>query len=173
MSSSACQLLDGYLGHWLSDAEERNFLNHLSTCSECQQIVQDQERLNRAFTRATEALNPLPPGLVSRINLGLVQARRRLVRRTALVAAALVLAALAGWALMDKKPAASSQAPMVDASPQPAPAPSSLVRVNFPPSARVIALPRESTHPNVTVFWVYPMIETATPLVHADAPQSP
>lgn len=52
-------------------------------------------------------------------------------------------------------------APVPNPSPVPRPDPRSLVQVQFDSSTEVIAVPKPTRNPNVTVLWVYPAVRTA------------
>jgi len=83
----------------LPDGERASFDEHLRRCPACALELERLRRLSR-FVRATPP--ELPPGLFPRLHGSLGATRERVVLHTAellAVAAALVLAVCAGWAV--------------------------------------------------------------------------
>jgi anti-sigma factor RsiW len=173
MDSSRCDSIDAFLGEWLSPRERAEFEVHLATCQRCRQTVQEEARLNSLLKQAAELGQPVPSGLVARIEQSL---RRQRSRHTAwaagLVAAALVAGSVATWSWVRPQRQALVPRPEVVETPAPVPqAPSEPrppVAISFKHPTEVIAVPQESAHPAVTIIWVYPALgaerATATPL---------
>jgi anti-sigma factor RsiW len=162
MSVPLCERRDGYLGRWLSEPEQVAFEAHLADCPECRQFVQEHLYLDRLLARASEQLQPVPAGLVDRLDRRLRQAGRRRAWAAGLAAAAVLAAGLGVWAW---KPRAAidelPDAPVVKPTPRPDPEhPAVLAKaeVTFSAAAAVIAVPIPTSDPTVTIVWVYPAI---------------
>jgi ferric-dicitrate binding protein FerR (iron transport regulator) len=154
MTAPLCQWLDDYLARDLGGADHARFVAHLPECPECRRAVDDNERLVALLAQAAES-EPIPTGLTERVARRLRVARRR--RRAAMAAAALVTAVIAGMLLHRPAPRPSEPATSV-ADVRPATSdtrPTSPVRVTFPPSAHVSAVPVRTESPNVTFLWVF------------------
>jgi anti-sigma factor RsiW len=156
-----CERRDGYLGRWLSEVERAAFEAHLASCAECRQAVGEQAHLDRLLARAAEQLQPVPAGLIDRLDQRLRQASRRRRAWVAGFAAAVVLAV--GLALWAWKPPAGidelPEAPAVEQAPRPEPElPPAKAEVTFTPASPVIAVPVPTSDPTVTIVWVYPAV---------------
>lgn len=105
--------------------------------------------LDDLLAEANETLTPVPAGLTRRIERRLSRARR--LRFATLTAVAASLAAL--WLLRRDvpRPEVRFEPPTVVV----APAPPDPVRVTFPPSSGVTAVPVPAESPNVTVLWLF------------------
>lgn len=168
MKSPLCDLLDGYLGEWLSGEEQAQFAAHLEQCAACRQSVAEEQRLNALLVQAIET-EPLPAGLIERIEkkLNRPQRRRLAMWVAGISAAAAVLLGTVLLLLSKRAPETQSfPAPVVEVRPEP-PATPPAVAVTFPRSSEVIALPMPSKNPTVTIIWVYPTVP-----IHATAGQA-
>ncbi|MEX0714686.1 MAG: hypothetical protein WD278_20275 [Pirellulales bacterium] len=141
----------------------------------------DDEHLDSLLTRAVEALEPCPPGLVGRIENRLCRRRvRRATAGTALAAAMLLLAgSYALWPdgqVADRRDRPRSHSTIADAAvgePQIEADPSSIENENASPAesrnttgseskvqvrlaAGFLGEPLESSNPRITILWVYP-----------------
>jgi len=165
MKASTCEQRDGYLGKWLTGDEQIEFEAHLANCLDCRQFIQEQQPLDGLLARANSALLPIPEGLIDQIDHRLRRARRRRVMAwaTGLAAAGVLICTFAVRFFVQQAP---SDGPVQSAIAEVAPHPSqlardprSLVQVNFQPSSGVIAVPRKTENPSVTIIWVYPTIK--------------
>jgi len=168
MPVSLCDLIDGFLGKWLTEPERAAFQAHLTGCPSCRQQVEEQDRLHQLLQEAMAQLEPTPPGLMAQIDRQLQRARRRrrTVRWAGGVAAALLCGGLSVWWLQPPKLEEQPPQPLVVDAPAPAPSgppPPRPVRVTFARPAEVIAVPRKTDNPAVTIIWVYPAVQTVPP----------
>ena len=93
MSDRLCNQLDDYLGGWLDKSARREFDAHLERCADCRGEIERQRRLDGLLVQAGAHLEPVPPGLVHRVeqHLAAAQWRSRAIRAVAGLAAAAVL----------------------------------------------------------------------------------
>lgn len=93
MSDQLCDQLDDYLGGWLDKSARGEFEAHLERCADCRGEVERQRRLDGLLAQAGAHLEPVPPGLVRRVerHLAAAQWRSRAIRAVAGLAAAAVL----------------------------------------------------------------------------------
>jgi hypothetical protein len=158
MTSPVCELLDGYLGRWLSEPELQAFVAHLASCPLCRQAVDEQRRFDQLLSQASTLGGLVPAGLVERIEGRLVQGqRRRLLVRTAALAAVLLLAVgISIWIV--KRVAVRPE--LVRNPPAPAPmaktATPVFTRVALSRGSGLTAVPIESHNPGVTIVWLFP-----------------
>jgi hypothetical protein len=170
MIGSTCDLLDGFLGRWLSDEEQARFAAHLACCSICRQTVQENERLDNLLSHAMVRWAPVPKTLVDRIEAGVYLARRR--RRFTIAglaaAAAILLCLLPAWRLLSRRAGQPTpMAPIAEVDRRPAQPPSPPVVVTVHHADKVMTRPMESKNPNVTIIWVYQVETTQSPVPHA------
>lgn len=166
MKPIGCEHRETYLGKGLTEDERVEFEMHCTRCPECRQVVQDERRLDELLTRANTALVLVPAGLIDQIDGQLGRAHRRRVAgwATGLIAAGVLVCVLANrFALQrpavdefERHPVAAVSPPPPEQTLDPRP----LVQVTFQPSADVIAVPRKTDSPSVTIIWVYPTIKT-------------
>src|SRR5262249_20129472 len=153
---------DGYLGKWLTREEQVEFEAHLANCPDCRQFVQEQQRLDDLLARANAALVPVPTALIDQVNHRLRRARRRraAVWAAGLAAAGVLIGVLVPWFLAQRpaqeEPVRPAVAEAPAPRPEPAPDPRSLVEVTFQAPSDLIAVPRKTEDPSVTIIWVYP-----------------
>jgi hypothetical protein len=162
LGSTACEQKDGYLGRWLTEEERRAFEAHLAVCAACRQFVQEQRRFDDLVARAHATLVSVPAGLADQIEARLQSSRRRraVAWASGLAAAGVMICLLAGWLLAHKaEPVPSAVVTTPFPQTEPTPDPRSLVKVKFPPSADVIAVPQRTENPSLTIIWVYPTIK--------------
>jgi anti-sigma factor RsiW len=165
---SQCARRDGYLGGWLSDPERAEFENHLASCPGCRQFVREQKHLDRMLAEATERLQPVPADLSARVAAQLARAGRRRRRAWAALSAAAILAAgVAAWLWLPPRPNEEQpRSPLAEAPPHPdrqTPPMPPVVQVTFPAASNVIAMPKRTGDPAVTIVWLYPTIPAARP----------
>jgi hypothetical protein len=167
MDLTPCRWLDDYLAHDLTGDEHARFVTHLPDCADCRRAVRERERLATLLTEATTKLDPVPTDLTDRISRRLRATRRR---RFAAAAAALAVIASAVWLIGRTAPRPDKpQPPLADVKPAPeSPPPAERVRVTFPESAHVLAVPAPTESPNVTFLWVYPAVRVAPPAERSD-----
>jgi hypothetical protein len=174
MNACPCDDLDGYLAGWLSEDERARFEAHLSGCPECGLGLQQQRRVDRLLARASA--EPIPPGLVDRIDGRIRSWRRRRLRQSVLglSTAAAALLAIGLWLAQPEqsvppRPAAIAEKP---AEPEPGPqqtnppAPSASdpeppSRVSLANASDGIVVPVTTSHPNVSMVWIYPTVRPA------------
>jgi hypothetical protein len=167
MNASNCEQLNAYLGKWLTDSEHAEFVAHLAVCPPCRHAVTEQERLDQLLVEATARRQPAPEGLIDRIEgqLRRVRYRRRLAWAAGLSVAAMVVVSFAVWMLQPAPaPHGPPTPPMMEgpsAPPLMRSEPPARVRVTFPQTPEVIAVPRPSDNPAVTIIWVYPAVPVA------------
>jgi hypothetical protein len=164
-NTATCENRDGYLGKWLAKDERRMFEAHLADCPDCRHRVQEDERLDSLLARANVELMPVPASLLDQIDRRLRQARRQRISAwtSGLAAAGILISAVAvrffNPPVPDNGPGPS---PVLTEHPRPAealPDPRSLVQVTVENPSDVIAVPRRTDNPSVTIIWLYPTIK--------------
>jgi len=164
MSEEHCRHLDDYFCRALEGDQRAEFAAHLAICPACRQRVAEFEQCNQLLQRAVMESQAVPADLGERIRHRIRQsARRRMRTAAALASAAALLVAVVPFTISRHQPTGIRTAPVV-AEPSPVPPQADQhprVQVVFPPSADVIAVPMETSRPNVTIIWVYPAIKTA------------
>jgi anti-sigma factor RsiW len=169
MTHPPCDRLDDYLARDLPGPERSAFAAHVAGCGACRQAVGEQERLAELLAHGIAELDPVPAGLAARIDRRLRAARRRRAAGWAAAlagAAAAVALCLAGGRLTHRSPDITpAPAPIVRVAPSPhvpgLPSSRSEVRVSVRFRPGMIAVPQKTDHPNVTILWVYPVVESA------------
>ena len=167
MNSSLCQLCDDFLNRGLSPEAQKAFAAHVPDCPVCRQVVDEHEHLAALLRQAVLQAEPIPIGLSARVEkyLGRTSRRRWLLRLTAGLAAAAVLAGAGLWWLVHPPgPVIPGPTPIVDPRPFPAPAqpdPGPLVNVSVYPQSPVITVREKTKSSNVTILWVYAAVPTA------------
>ncbi len=157
MFSSPCDLLDDFLARDLSTEKEQSFAVHLTDCTACNAIVQQQKRLDALLQEASRVLVPVPAGLVQRTRHRLQKSRRRRYLAYSLAASA---AAAIIWALFQQgfwlRPPtnAVSQPPEQVVQEKAISAPE--VRISFTDESKFLIVPEQTDSPDVTFVWVFP-----------------
>lgn len=187
-AQDAIQLdLDGEL----SPPQTQELAEHLSRCSDCRNILRQHQAIRGAMFRlAAGSVEIAEPVLVPGSSTGAgavgdmsLPAHRRRSWRPLLAVAAAVVLCFCGWRVVSQMHGWSKGQPDLVAGSggsQSAPAgrelaasqkasqvadahsdPRSAVRVEFDRSSDVIALPKPTRNPNITVLWIYPAVRTA------------
>lgn len=149
---------------------------HLAGCDACRTAARQHRAMHAAMARLSAALPAeLSGGHPARLRLAehaaaddVTPTHRTASRRwPALAAAAVLILCITGWRLTVHYRAVSiavvdptTTAPKPQ-SPHADPAPPPPVRVEFDPRSEVIAIPKPSQNPNITILWVYPAVRTA------------
>jgi anti-sigma factor RsiW len=152
----SCHRIDDFLDGELEEPDRSLFEGHLATCHACASIVDQQRRLNRLLTVATQHLDRPSPGLVRKIDRRW-RAKRR--SRYLACAAALCAAAAIAWAVLSmlprrKEPLPAERKPTVEVAEANIARPP--VRISFAHESKLLIVPEETGSPNVTFVWVYP-----------------
>jgi hypothetical protein len=191
---SDCEQLDDYLARELDPLRHLAFEAHLAECSECRAAVQSEERLAGMLRQAVSA-TPVPAPVVLRLRSAIESAERRRSRRTrraswsAVAALAATIAVWVGVARHDRDlpiagghagpettangesptPGEESRDPSTSVTAATASSPS---RVELDNDRDYIAVPQRTSHPNVTILWLYPVIDPA-PSVESGTEEAP
>ncbi len=148
---TGCDRLDDFLCDNLSDAERGQFEAHLSHCDSCQAAVAEDRQIDRFIARVQP---PTPPSLIDRIENRIQRIRWRRRIGVGLAAAA----SLAFVAFLIGKFDGTNGTPLnpTVAESEPArPSEALPVHVTFAPTDHVIAVPRVTDNPRVTIVWIY------------------
>ena len=156
----------------LTPLRKRALRRHLADCDACRVAVQQHNAIHGAMSclAATSATAP-GGGRLARLS------KQESVpdsaysphhhstpwRRYAVIAAAVALC-ITGWRIAAQiHHGRVTHIALIPPAPNPptAPAAPPLVRIEFDPAADVIAIPKPSHNPNITVLWIYPAIRTA------------
>jgi anti-sigma factor RsiW len=182
MSTPKCEKLDEYLTGSLPAREAAGFEAHLAGCPACRDGIGEQSRVDRLLAAASRE-ESVPASLVDRIEGRIrILARRRAARLGwfGVSAAAVVMAALGVWLAgrdrgtppraepiahrpIESAPAKHDDVPRPDAAPAPerATVDAPRARVALADPSDGILFPLESSHPNVSIVWVYPTVKPA------------
>ncbi len=162
MNDALCQHLNEYLDRALSAVDEAAFVGHLASCPACRRSVEEEEQVRHLLRCAVAELEPAPEGLAEQVgNRVRSSKRRRIVRLTVgMSAAAAVVVAIGVWHVIGQRGA--DERISVHQPPTPALGaqldPRKEVEVVVPQSDNVIAVPLETSRPNVTIVWLYPAV---------------
>ncbi len=92
MNVSQCEQLDAFLAGGLSDVEASDFEAHLADCPVCGRQLDQQRRIDHLLAQEPGQLEPMPLGLVDRVELRIREGnRRRLFRLASGLSAAALL----------------------------------------------------------------------------------
>jgi len=177
MTTDICEQLDDFLADELGEHRRTAFETHLLTCTECRRAVEDNDRVNRLLTDASEQLEAHSATLVDRIEQRIGAARLRRRFGIGLTIAASLVGLLAWLSLSARRDAdqiaGENDVPKPieqhdphrdipqDEDNQQQRSPHELVTVRFDPASNVLAVPVESGNPNVTILRVYPTLKAA------------
>jgi anti-sigma factor RsiW len=148
-----CSNLDSYLLDDLSPADATAFAEHLDSCEECREAIEEQQWIDSLLQTSSRLESEVPPPHIAR-ELRVTVARRESFRRRAMgialaTAAALLIATT--WLLHNsgagfpEHVATTIELPTVPESP----------RATFVATGDAIAVPVKSRHPDVTIVRVY------------------
>jgi len=164
-SEQICDWLDEYLVGELPSARMLIFTEHQDACDACREAVDEWVAMSCMLRTATSALESPSPSLFARIDSDATSLQRCEERKSfggpiaALVAACLVWAAVF---VFDGQPSQQPEPPAEVArtpwSETLAPSPV----VELPDD--VIGVPIDIDDPDVTVVWIYPIVENKTEL---------
>jgi anti-sigma factor RsiW len=148
-----CSNLDSYLLGDLSPADASTFAEHLASCEECREAIEEQQWIDSLLQTSSRLESEVPqPHIVSELRVAV--ARRESFRRRALsiaLATAAVLLIAATWLLnhpigdTPKHFATATNVPAVPESPH----------AIFVAAGDAIAVRVKSRHPDVTIVRVY------------------
>jgi len=171
VNASQCDQLDDYLAGWLSDTEASDFESHLADCSVCRRQLEQQRRIDGLLAQAPGRLEPVPYGLVHRLESQIRCSNRRRMIRTAwgLSAAAAIMLLVGVW-LHIRTPESPQPAPArqdepmivqqdVRPSAQDASDAEPPVRVRLSDPSAAILVTEPTQNPNVTIVWFHPTVK--------------
>jgi anti-sigma factor RsiW len=158
----------------VTPARRRALRRHLRGCSACHEILRQHTAIHGAMARLA-AISPLArqTGDSPATTCG-----HGLRWRSFVAAAAVVALCVGGWwiatQLCRERAREMAVAPQGTEHPSPLaagkivpPSPAQpvdvrpLVRVDFDPASELIAVPKPTRNPNITVLWIYPAVRTA------------
>jgi len=172
MTASRCDQLDDYLAGWLSDTEASDFEAHLADCSACQRQLNQQRRIDGLLAQAPGRLEPVPHGLVDRLESQIRHFNRRQRVRTAWgLSAAVAMVLLVGVWLHFRTPEGPQPAPKRQDEPmivqqdvkppaQDASDAEPLVQVRSSDPSAAILVTEPTQNPNVTIVWFHPTVKS-------------
>jgi anti-sigma factor RsiW len=157
-----CDRLDDYLDGTMAADDQQAFRLHLAECSACREEMRFQETVDRLLRQATAC--ETPPGLLKQLN-GSIQtsARWRSAVIAALASAASLLLAIV-FRQTSEPPGTAPNTEIVQQVPNAVPPfavpeKPSVALVVMDSSSDLLAVPQESRHSNVTIYWLYPTIK--------------
>ena len=172
MNASQCDQLDDYLAGWLSDTEASGFEAHLADCSVCRRQLDQQRRIDGLLAQAAGRLEPVPHGLVDRLESQIRHFNRRQRVRTAWgLSAAVAMVLLVGVWLHFRTPEGPQPAPKRQDEPmivqqdvkppaQDASDAEPLVQVRSSDPSAAILVTEPTQNPNVTIVWFHPTVKS-------------
>ena len=166
MTVPLCELLDGFLGNGLTEPERLAFHAHLAVCPGCRQLVREQQQVNCWLKEAVSLRTPTPPALIGRIEQQVRRAerRRRIQRLAGGIAAVFLAGSFAAW--WQWRPRSHDDATRAGITEAPVPNPSNSasphcsVHVTFSHPNEIVAVPRKTDNPGVTIIWLYPAVQS-------------
>ena len=173
--NSAQHALQCDLDGELTPLRKRALRRHLAACETCRIAVQQHASIRSAMTRLAAASAAAPGGgRLARLSKQKGPTSASSTHHPSMhwqryaAVAAVVALCITGWRIVaqlrhNRRPeiAATQPQPEPPTTPSVPTAPRPVVRVDFDPSADVIAIPKPSHNPNITVLWIYPAIRTA------------
>jgi anti-sigma factor RsiW len=174
MGFAECDYLDEYLSTALSNQAAARFEAHLADCPACREELERQRQVDWLLVHAVRRLDPVPAGLLERIER---QARPSL-RRPAVQVAASILAAAAlvmgvvfsphwfgadhqrGPMVQDRGDPVADRKPAVP-RPVPIPAVRPDVRVTVDDPSSAILISKATKTANVSIVMIYPTVKAA------------
>ncbi len=171
-----CERLDDYLLGGLSEDESARFEDHLSGCAACREEIREQRRMDRLLAEGAAGLEPVPTGLIGRIEqaYGRVHRCRVIGWAWGLSAAAVAASVLAAWLAWGAAGRQEGSPPVVRESPQragdpeevkpagpEAPGGLSAAEVRLSDPSEAILLPMETARSDISIVWVYPTLRPA------------
>ena len=172
MTALQCNQLDDYLAGWLSDTEASDFEAHLADCSVCRRQLNQQRRIDGLLAQAPGRLEPVPHGLVDRLESQIrCFNRRRMVRMAWGLSAAVAMVLLVGVWLHLRTPEGPQSAPKRQDEPMivqqdvrpPTQGTSDaepLVRIRPSDPSAAILVTEQTQNPNVTIVWFHPTVKS-------------
>lgn len=175
MNHQQCEHLEAFLAGALDAEAQEAFARHVEACAECEHQIRIQRRIDEVLDSAIDTNDALPAGLMERIERELLLRKsasieittRRTPVRLALAAAlglavigwiaALVISSRSGPTPTNIAGRPQPDKPEADSTPQDAPASPYVARIAFTEEHPAIAVPMESTDPDITIVWVYPV----------------
>ena len=164
-----CHLVDDFLAGNLSREDDDAFRQHLGDCLDCQKEVEADEQLDELATATTWRL-PSPPDVLHTIERNVhrqIQTRQWMqygstVAAMFLIGLTVVLVARRNHPVeLTRTPAPDAGSPVAKAELNPASAAIDrpIVTVESP---HHLAVPVESSNPNVTIIWLHPTVEAVS-----------
>ncbi|MBC8875093.1 MAG: zf-HC2 domain-containing protein [Planctomycetes bacterium] len=173
MNASRCDQLDDYFAGWLSETEASDFEAHLADCAVCRRQLDQQRRIDGLLAQAAGRLEPVPHGLVDRLESQIrCFSRRRTVRTAWGLSAAAAMVLLVGVWLHIRRPEGPQPAPKRQDEPmivqqdvrppaQDASDAEPLVQVRPSDPSAAILITEQTQNPNVTIVWFHPTVKPA------------
>jgi hypothetical protein len=148
----------------LTPRRQRALRRHLADCTTCRAAAQHHTAIHSAMNRLADQSRDREGAEHKPIES---PRHHRRWPRFAAIAAAMALC-IVGWRIAAQlqdnragRTVALQPPPEPLSTPTAPPAPRQLVRVEFDPSTDVIALPKPTRNPNITILWIYPTVKTA------------
>jgi len=157
-----CDNLDAYLAAELPASEAARFAEHLHSCDECREAVDQQHWIDGLLRDGGSEDSELPPDdVLVKLRASIDQYRPRRKQFAYALTAAAVLMVAVGWVALRRQAAEVAS----DARNQPAIATglrgvkAEAPRATFVSDANSIAVPVKSRHADVTVIRVFPTLQ--------------
>lgn len=161
MTEISCDHLDEYVGRVLSKQARTDFSDHLHDCLACRDAVREWELARRLLKSALERSESPSASLLQRIKQDSTAVTRlddasRRNGGVVLVAACTLIAVVLGIWFVGKQTFRHSTAEFLAQTNQDPANTSVPVSLSFPDD--VIGVPVDIGDPNVTVVWLYPVV---------------
>jgi anti-sigma factor RsiW len=162
-----CELFDDYIDDELSPKERVDFEKHLSACSECRRDLTTHRCFKRMIAAVRDDITVHDAATIELIQSRVrVQVRRaRLFAATKAFAAALFIG-LGVWTYLVRDNALRQTLQLPAATPVEADRmvavdePRPVVQVDVADDAGYLAVPLETSNPNLTIIWFHPTIDS-------------